>query len=110
MHLKLGLPFSLVSQLAMECDRRLLTLATCHVPAVLSQLKGPQANFEMKQLNYKEIGSHKNNTKHQKTFKFQQPIYKVTPHGEDSTKGETEFFTFSIFTEQSRILIFHGSL
>lgn len=72
--------------------------------------KGPQANFELKQLNDKEIGSHKNNTKYQKTFKFQQSIYKVTTHGEVSTKGETNFFTFSIFIEQNQILIFRDTL
>lgn len=94
----------------MECDRRLLTLATCHVPDVLSQLKGPTGKFWTETIKYKGIGSHKKNTKYQKTFKFQQSIYKVTPHGEESTKGETDFFTFSIFIEQNQILIFHDSL
>lgn len=54
--------------------------------------KGPQANSELKQLNDKEIESHKNNTKYQKTFNFQQSINKVSPHGEVSIKGEMEIY------------------
>lgn len=54
--------------------------------------KGPRANSMLKQLNDKEIESHKNNTKYQKTFKFQQSINKVSPHGEASIKGEMEIY------------------
>lgn len=50
--------------------------------------KGPQANSELKQLNDKEIESHKNNTKYQKTFKFPQSINKMSTYGEVPIKEE----------------------